>query len=244
MNNPDFEWFENRTKLKLSTEFKTLFRKRAAIEGKLFAIGTDGQGKLRELLSFGGEDRSSAYQAWSGSREDIPDAMLPFAYDSGDNLLCVNARSGAVYWIDHETMEPELISDSISSFSKCLAEPENEWSDPVETLAKDGSVEEARSFLQSGQASELSAGGRNLAQEASRNGNLEVLKVCVAVGQDLSGCIHLATMNCHQNIVLFLVEEAGVDVNERNKQGWGVIQCAMKNVEMISLLASLGAKQS
>lgn len=243
MTDKDLGWFENRTKLVVPKELKTLIRRRAKVEGKLFAIGEDGQGELRELLSFAGEDQSRAYQTWGGYREDIPDMMLPFAYDSGDNLLCVHARSGAVYWIDHETLESKQISKSVSAFGRSLTSPEEECCDPVEALGAKGSVEDARCFFQSGRASELSVFGRNLAQESSRHGNLEVLKVCIDEGQDLSGCIHLATMNQHQRAVLFLVEEAGVDVNELSKQGRSAIQCAMKEAEMIALLERLGAKK-
>ena len=129
----------------------------------------------------------------------------------------------------------------MTEFIEKLMPEEKPDLDRIELLAKNGGEPDVEEYLNEGNAIEArSKGGRALAQEAAGYGNLDILRLCVALGGDTRGALHLASMNGHLAAVKYLVEHVQVDINATNEQGYRPLACAFLHPDVQAYLLSRG----
>jgi hypothetical protein len=212
------------------------------------------QVRVRELFAANSGDSRDLLRRHESLRDVLPSGVLPIGLDTGDNYFCialVPGQSGAVYWKDHESLLSESeegltkVADSFSQFIDLL-HLKSELTvaiDPIESLGRFGTRQALRDYLVGGKSvNSVSEGGRTIAQEAARFGNVALLKACHEFGANLRGCAHLGALNGHFDIVRYLIEEANVDLEERNESGWTILSCTSLDPELANYLRGKGAK--
>lgn len=236
------DWLESKMQKKLPSEYVDfLLRAPHNSFQDCFVIPPNGQSTLKVIFSSKGFQNSTLLEAFERSKNELRNNLLHIGYDIGDNWICLDLFNGEVIWVDHESFEERCIAESFSSFvNKLTVSPKGKF-DSVEILCRDGSRGDAETFLKDKGMAILSDSNRSLAQEAARYGNIEILKLCQELGYSLLGCIHLAAMNDKSQTVHYLVEQAGVSVNEINDKGWKPLQCVMFNEGLKEWLKIKGA---
>lgn len=70
--------------------------------------------KIKTFLSFNHEDKKTVWKA--AASESLLDRQVPFAADCFGNLVCFDADTDKVIFINYEDKSMELIADDFESF--------------------------------------------------------------------------------------------------------------------------------
>ena len=215
-------------------------RRVVEIPGKLSTV-------IKEFFGIGPHSALNLADAPKRMLVELPRNFLQIGIDVGGNSIALSLEPPQhVFWKDHEISQPNVgliqIADSFSNLLQILQEESPVPQDSIEILAEHGGHEDLEIYLANGGSLwQLSSGGRTLAQEAARYGNIEMLKICAAREVSLEGTLHLAAMCGHMGVVRFLIEECQVNANQLDKSGRTAKTCAFIYPEIRNYLTLKGA---
>ncbi|WP_367874627.1 SMI1/KNR4 family protein [Luteolibacter sp. Populi] len=154
------------------------------------------------------EDLASVAQALS-DRLDYR-KHLPVAYDGGGNYLVMGIKCNSIYFWDHEGGPLVKVARSLTDF---VAGIEFEPSEsPFEILCQSASLEEMKIWQGFNEERDT------LCQQAARQGNLRLVRECIAAQLPEGKVMRFAAMNGHWGIVDFLLG-LGRDINAVDETG-------------------------
>ena len=109
--------FERMTAFALPESFKVCVKQYNGARPKCRAFDTEKQIKreMKSLLSFNRDDRETVWGMYDASYTEHKGQYIPFAIDHFGNLICFD-RSGQIVFIDHETLNVELVAPSFEKF--------------------------------------------------------------------------------------------------------------------------------
>lgn len=153
--------------------------------------------------------------------------VIPVALEGTGDYICLYLQDGSIYLWKHEGDYSDgivyfsdlvFLEKDIFSFLDNLHPDETDELEEIELIGQSGDKEHLESFLKNNDIETKTRNNRTIAQEASKHGNVEILKECVKMGANLNSTLHFAALNGHKHVIDYLLS-LGLDINELNDDG-------------------------
>ena len=111
------EAFERLVNYAFPKNFKDCVKQYNGARPKYRVFDTDKKTgrELKSLLSFNREDKETVWDIYEWSKTEHQGKYIPFAIDNFGNLICFD-RTGKIVFINHETLELEVVASSFEEF--------------------------------------------------------------------------------------------------------------------------------
>lgn len=245
----EIDQFERTHRITLPASYREYMRSRGGGGPDPDCFVDDLRGlSLFVALVFGLDDEDMAKQLFPFPPPS-ESGLLPVATNAGGDYYLIALDSGEVFYWDHEHDDVVIdrnnllwLAPSFPALMESLVYPPGEGPtevDEIERLGASGTVGDLEAFVERRGLQAQNAGGRTVAEEAARYGNLPVVRKSLELGASMRNLLHYAAQGDNLELVKYLVSR-GADVNGLNAAGESPLDRAMV-AETYALLASMGA---
>lgn len=85
-------------------------------EKRRFITNKGNERELKTFLSFNPDDKESIWNTPIGEKEQGLLSYVAFAVDNFGNLICFDKKNNSIIFVNHETLEIEIIADNFDEF--------------------------------------------------------------------------------------------------------------------------------
>lgn len=83
---------------------------------KIFDTDKVKERELKSFLSFNKEDRETVWKIFEWNKKELANRYIPFGIDHFGNLICFDADTDKVVFVNHEDLSTESIAENFDSF--------------------------------------------------------------------------------------------------------------------------------